>query len=154
MTWDREWADLGWFADTTWICTPIVAGQAGSSRNASKLRRRYPAAAVWTDPKGPAATLIEPLRDAGVRVEEVPGEDYRRACGAFHDAITQGQQHHSGHPALDAAVAGAVVTGGAGGWVWDRKKGAVISPLVAVTHARWGATNGSSIYEGRGLVTL
>jgi phage terminase large subunit-like protein len=143
MTWDREWADIGWcrggYVDlhkhargTGWVVAECVA-----------LQKRYPNAAVWTDPKGPAATLIEPLRDAGVRVEEVTYDDYKRACGAFYDAVTQRELTHSGHPALDAAVAGAVVTGGSNGWVWDRKKGAVISPLVAVTHARHGAQQGS-----------
>jgi hypothetical protein len=102
---------------------------------------------VWTDPKGPAGTLIDPLREAGVHVEEISGDDYKRACGGFFDAVTERRVHHSGHPALDAAVAGAVVTGGAGGWVWDRKKGAVISPLVAVTHARWGADRNINVLE-------
>lgn len=141
MTWDREWADIGWSTGSYVDLHRHARGSGWVVEECKALQAKYPNAAVWTDPKGPAATLIQALRDAGVRVEEIPFDEYKRACGAFYDAVTQRDLTHSGHPALDAAVSGAVVTGGSGGWVWDRKKGAVISPLVAVTHARHGATS-------------
>lgn len=140
MTWDREWASIGWATASYVDLHEHRKGSGWVVEQCKALQARYPSAPVWTDPKGPAASLIQPLRDAGVRVEEVSGDEYRRACGAFHDAVTQGSLGHSDHPALDAAVAGAQVSGGSGGWVWDRKRGAVISPLVAVTHALYGAT--------------
>lgn len=140
MTWDREWADVGWAVGDYVDIHRHARGSGWVVDECKKLQARYPDAAVWTDPKGPAASLIQPLRDAGVRVEEIAYDDYKRACGELYDAVTQEKLGHSGHPALDAAVAGAVVTGGSNGWVWDRKKGAVISPLVAVTHARHGVS--------------
>jgi hypothetical protein len=141
MTWDREWADIGWAAGTYVDIHRHDRGSGWVIDECKKLQALYPDAAVWTDPKGPAASLIQPLRDAGVLVEEVTYDEYKRACGELYDAVPDGNLTHSGHPALDAAVTGAVVTGGSNGWVWDRKKGAVISPLVAATHARHGATS-------------
>lgn len=146
MTWDREWASLG---GALGEYVDVVDHRKGSGwviEACQTLQQAHPDASVWIAANGPAGSLIEPLRDAGVRIEELSGEDYRRACGAFHDAVTSEKLEHSGHPALDAAVAGAVVTGGTNGWVWDRKKGAVISPLVAVTLALHGA---SSVREPR-----
>lgn len=154
VTWDREWATLGWGLGDYVEVHKHARGAGWVVEECVRLQKDYPDAAVWTEAKGPASTLIEPLREAGVRVEEVPSEDYRLACGGFYDAVTEGTLRHSGDPSLDAAVAGAQVTGGASGFVWDKKRGAVISPLVAVTHARWGAKNGTSRYETRGLVTL
>lgn len=139
MTWDREWATVG-VAVGGYV--DVVEHRRGASwvvETCKKLQAVHDAPVVLT--KGPADSLLEPLREAGVRVEELSSDDYRLACGAFFDAVTDGSLSHSGHPALDAAVAGAVVTGGSGGWVWDRKKGAVISPLVAVTLA-WHQAQG------------
>lgn len=140
MTWDREWATVAWAVGEYVDVHEHQRGPGWVVETCRMLQQRYPNAAVWTDPKGPAAQLIQPLRTAGVRVQEVKSDDYRQACGDFHDAVTQRNLRHSGHPALDSAIRGAVVTGGNNGWVWDRKKGAVISPLVAATHARWAAT--------------
>jgi hypothetical protein len=139
MTWDRQWASVAWAVGPYVDVHQHARGSAWVVETCKALQRKYPAAAIWTDGKGPAASLIPKLREAGVRVEEITHEDYKRACGSFHDAVKARTLQHSGHPALDDAVRGAVVTGGSGGWVWDRKKGAVISPLVAVTHARHGA---------------
>jgi len=139
MTWDRDWASLAWSAAGYVDLHEHRRGAAWVVDEARKLVKAYPDAGFWLDPRGPAATLIDPLREAGVRVEEVPSDEYKRACGGFYDAVTNGELSQSGHPALDAAVQGAVVSGGSGGWVWDRKKGAVISPLVAVTLAWWGS---------------
>jgi hypothetical protein len=41
-------------------------------------------------------------------------------------------------PELDAAVAGAKTKGLLDGWKWDRKSGALITPLIACTNALWG----------------
>jgi hypothetical protein len=134
MTWDREWASIG-VAVGGYV--DVVEHRRGMSWVVEVCQQLQAAhdVPVVIDPKGPAAPLIEPLREADVRVEELPAETRQRACGAFFDAVISGGLSHSGHPALDAAVAGAVASGGSGGWVWDRKKGAVISPLWAVTLA-------------------
>lgn len=153
MTWDREWASIGCAIGDYVDVEQHQRGSGWVVEHCKALHADHPDAAIWTDPRGPAASLIEPLREAGIRVEEIPAEDYRRACGSLHDAVTGGQLRHSGHSALAAAVAGAVVTGGTNGWVWDRKKGAVISPLVAVTHARHGASR-RSVYETRDVLVI
>jgi hypothetical protein len=139
MTWDREWADIAWCRGAYVDIHRHARGSSWVVEECKRLQEKYPNVAVWTDGKGPAASLIPKLREAGVRVEEITHEDYKRACGSFFDAVKARTVQHSGHPALDDAVRGAVVTGGSGGWVWDRKKGAVISPLAAATHARHGA---------------
>ena len=143
MTWDREWASIG-VAVGGYV--DVVEHRRGSAWvvEACQNLQAVHDVAVWVDPKGPAANLIDPLQDAGVHVQQFSGDDYKRSCGGFFDAVSDGSLSHSGHPALDAAVGGAVVSGGAGGWVWDRKKGAVIAPLVAVTIA-WHAARVSDV---------
>jgi hypothetical protein len=58
----------------------------------------------------------------------------------FYDAVVDGSARLNRHPDLDAAVGGAAkrITGDA--WVWARKGAVDVSPLVAITLARWGAT--------------
>lgn len=137
MTWDRQWATIGWCTGGYVDVHEHRKGSGWVVTECRNLQDRYPVP-VWVHPKGPAGSLIEPLRDGGVRVEEIPVEDVPKACGGFYDAVMAGSVTHSGHPALDAAVAGACTSGGQA-FVWDRKHGAVISPLYAVTLARWGA---------------
>lgn len=86
----------------------------------------------------PAASLLDELKVAGVSVVEVSNADHAVACGQIFDAITEGRVKHLGQPELDAAVAGAdrKFTGDA--WLWSRRLSlADISPLVAVTLAKW-----------------
>ncbi|HET6908513.1 MAG TPA: hypothetical protein VFH54_04175, partial [Mycobacteriales bacterium] len=141
MTWDREWASIGVCADGYVDVVEHSKGAAWVVEACSRLQQVHPDVSFWVHPKGPAGVLIQPLREASVRVQEITTEDYPRACVAFYDAVTRGDLPHSGHPALDAAVAGAMVRGGET-WVWDRKHGAVISPLVAVTLTRWAWERG------------
>jgi hypothetical protein len=65
------------------------------------------------------------------------------ACQSFLDEVLAGRLTHSGQKVLDDAVSGARrrPRGDAGGWVWDRRDESVtVSPLYAVTAARYGAT--------------
>lgn len=141
VTWGRDWASIGWCAGGYVDLHDHRKGSGWVVEECQKLQQKYPNALVWVHPKGPAGVLIEDLRKAGVRVQEISSEDYPRACNGFFDAIANGKVHHSGHPALDAAAAGAVTKGGES-WVWDRKRGAVISPLVAVNLAWWAWERG------------
>ena len=87
----------------------------------------------------PAASLIDDLEAAGVEVLPVPPGDHASACGSLYDAVTTQQAHHLGQPLLTVAVEGAdrKFTGG-GSWLWDPRSSKVdISPLVAVTLAKW-----------------
>lgn len=153
VTWDREWASVGWAVDGYADVHEHRKGTGWVVQACLELQGRFKVP-MFVQAKGPAAVLIGDLRDAGVIVEEVPSEEYAKACGGLFDAVLEGRFGHSGHPALDAAAAGAQVSGGQSGWVWDKKRGAVISPLVAVTLARHGAKNGPSVYENRELLVF
>lgn len=93
---------------------------------------------VVVDKKGPADSLIQPLRDAGVAVEEFGLEDYIDACANLYDHVEMLTLRHGNGDDLNAAVAAA-------GWrtvgdrqVWARRNGS-IDALEAVTEALWGA---------------
>ena len=150
MTWDREWASIGVCVESYVDVIEHRRGAAWVIEYCKALQAKHDAPVVILA-KGPAAGLIQPLREAGVGVRELSNEDYQKACGTFFDAVSDGSLTHSAHPVLDAAVAGAVASGGASGWVWDRKKGAVISPLAAVTVA-WSQRRG--VYESRELLVF
>lgn len=105
--------------------------------------RRIP---VVIDAKGPAAPLIDDLKELGVTVERrslvrASFDDYVQACADFYDAAEAGEMSHGAYPALDDAVKAA-------GWragerrVWSRKSGD-ISMLEAATLAMWGASGGA-----------
>lgn len=116
---------------------------------------------LYIDPAGPAGELIVPLEAAGVAVRQVTTREAAQACGSFVTALADATVFVPDHPykdTLDQAVRGAaqrfVLDGG---WLWSRKRSTVdISPLYAVTLARWAAPlgDGPSTYEDRGLVSL
>lgn len=89
---------------------------------------------VGVDGRGPAASMIQPLRDAGVDVVESTTEDYILTCAELYDGLADGRYEHGDHDELNAAVAVA-------GWRWigDRRvwarSGGDISMLEAVTMA-------------------
>ena len=95
-------------------------------------------ATVILDRGNPAASAIPALEAAGVVVRLIALPDFVRACGDFHDAAVQGSLAHRGDYRLTDAVAGATKRQVADGWVWRRRGGSDISPLVAGTLARWG----------------
>jgi hypothetical protein len=93
------------------------------------------------DGKGPAASLIDDLKAAGVRVLVASTEDYGNACGQFADAVAAGQVRYPyPQPELDDALAGARMATLGDRWKWGRRTstGSDITTLVAVTLALWG----------------
>jgi len=96
---------------------------------------------IVLDAAGPAAALIAPLEAAGITVRKVTTEEAKAACAAFLTAVTDRTMVHIGQSMLDAAVANADRRDvGDGGWLWSRLRSTVdISPLYAVTLARWAA---------------
>jgi hypothetical protein len=97
------------------------------------------------DPKGPAGNVIPALREAGIDVVEPTGETcFDPAPTSTTASSTTGLQH-TARPELDAAVEGAKKRNIGDGFAWDRKKGAVISPLYAVTLAPWAALRAASV---------
>jgi hypothetical protein len=99
---------------------------------------------VFLDPRSPAGALLVDLVEAGVVTEDVTPQQHAQACGGLLNAVTyEGDElrfQHTGQAVLDAAVAGATRRVYGDSWAWSRRSSKVdISPLVAVTLARWGA---------------
>lgn len=99
--------------------------------------------AVGIDSKGPAASMIEPLRADGVTVLALSTEEYVLACTEVYDGLVEGRYEHGDHDDLNAAVAVA-------GWrmigdrrVWARR-GGDITMLEADTLAAWAAKKKSA----------
>jgi len=103
----------------------------------AEVARRWDAPIVL-DRGGPAASAIPALERAGATVRLIALPDFVRACGDFHDAAVHARLSHRGDYRLTDAVAGATKRRVADAWVWRRRGGADISPLVAATLARWG----------------
>lgn len=113
-----------------------------------ELAERWRPCAVVVDGAGPAGSLIAPLEAAGVEVVKPTARDYAQACGSLYDAVVPPANaaedwtatlRHLDQAPLNAALAGAAKRDLADLWAWARRGASVdISPLVAVTLARWG----------------
>jgi hypothetical protein len=75
--------------------------------------------------------------------------DVTEACGQLADAMNQGTVRHIDQTPLTAAVNGARTRRVGDAWVLDRTLSmADVSPLVAVTFARWALlTRGPSVLD-------
>lgn len=106
--------------------------------------------AVVIDPTSPANDLVEPLRRGDPDDKSVPKinpvlmttREVITACGRLQDVLTDETVWHRDQPAVDVALGGAVKRDlGDGGWAFGRRKSAAesadITPMVAVTNARW-----------------
>lgn len=112
-----------------------------------RLQRQY-RAPVAIDPSSPAGSLLEDLEAAGVEVAKPTSVDIVGACGALYDLVTgeaAGEDDaadvvrlvHRGQNDLTAAAGSAGRRSIADAWRFDRRGEADISPLYAVTLARW-----------------
>jgi hypothetical protein len=103
------------------------------------LAERWRPCAVVVDDTGPAGALIPPLEASGVEVIRPTVRARAAADGGFYDAVTEATLRYVPHPALQAAVAGAATRPLGDAWAWARKGLSTdITPLVAVSLARWG----------------
>lgn len=102
------------------------------------------------DGYGPAANLIPDLEDAGLRVVTAASKDVAAACVGMVDAVADGLISHGPQQELDQAIAGAKKRSiGDGAYAFGRKVSTVdITPLVAVTLARWGNENYGYVTPG------
>lgn len=92
------------------------------------------------DEGGPAGSLIPELKEAlGVKIVTPKTREIAQGCGQLYDAVTdQSLSHHDPAP-LATALAGAQKRPLGDAWAWARRSvGVDISPLVAVTLAKWG----------------
>lgn len=95
---------------------------------------------VVLDASGPAGSLVADFTKAGIEVKPVSSREYGGACGALFDAVIEGTVKHSGAEPLNDAVRVARRKQRGDVWVWHRTLNDDVSPLEAVTLARWAHT--------------
>lgn len=116
----------------------------------AELKARWNPVAIGIDGKGPAASLLDDLAAVGITPPEDPdaprrgdlavpyASDVAAACGQFLDAIAAEKLAHIDQPELTLAVDGAQTRYIGDARAWARRTATEdISPLVAVTLARW-----------------
>jgi len=108
-----------------------------------ELQDSWRPCAVVIDGHSAAASLINAIEEAGVDVTVTNSTDLVKACGNFHDAVTQDNMRHQGAGPLFRSVTSAKKREltATDNWVWDRKdKDSNITQLMAVTLAMHGLT--------------
>lgn len=102
--------------------------------------RRHRIRTVVVDRRGPAASLVEPLQQRGLKVTATSAEEMAASCGAFYDAVMEDSLRHLDTPVLNSALAAARKRSLGDAWAWHRKNASTdITPLVASTLALHGA---------------
>jgi hypothetical protein len=91
---------------------------------------------VVCDAVGPAASLVVPLDELGVKVQTVSSSEHGQACGRLVDLVAERGLVHLGSKELREAILGASTRPLNDAWAWSRKNSRVdISPLVSATLA-------------------
>ncbi|MFI0772324.1 terminase [Streptomyces sp. NPDC021218] len=120
----------------------VVVHQPGTGwvvERAVELNERHKPRCWVVDEGGPAGSLIPDLRKAGLLVVTPKVRQVAQACGQFYDAVTEQAIAHFDDAPLAAALAGAQTRPLGDAWAWARRGvGVDISPLMAVTLAKWG----------------
>ncbi|MDQ3307736.1 MAG: terminase [Actinomycetota bacterium] len=178
VSWDRSTSHIGLASmrEDGNVHVEVVASRTGTEWVGQWLTDGLErSAAVMSAPvavqaKGaPAASLIVPLREAGVQVVEWGGSELGAGTGAFYDkvraAVGEGAAEtgirHRSQPILNLAAANAATKDNGDAWWWDRRKSAVdVAPLIAVTGAAWCLASAmptepaKSAYETRGVLNV
>jgi phage terminase large subunit-like protein len=98
--------------------------------------------AVVIDGASPAASILDDLARAKIKVTTTNARDMAASCGTFYDGVMEGWLRHIDQPQLNLALSVARKRSLGDAWAWNRKNAASdITPLVAVTLALWGAQN-------------
>lgn len=150
---DRQWAAIGVAGRRADGLTHIEVidhrpGTKWVTERAVQLVQRWDPCAIVVDAGSPAGSLIADFEAEGLEVVKPTAREVTHAFGQVLDAVAPEQGEPSlrymPHPALDAAVAGAVTRKLCDARAWDSRAASVdICPLVAVTGAAWGfATRG------------
>ncbi|MEE1813693.1 terminase [Streptomyces sp. SP18ES09] len=107
---------------------------------AKELHERHKPKCWVVDGGGPAGSLLQDLANAlGVEVVSPKPREIAQATGQFYDGVAEQAVSHLDQPPLAVALAGAQKRPLGDAWAWARRGAGVdISPLVAVTLARWG----------------
>lgn len=119
----------------------VIAAGAGTSWVPDQWRaiRAATRGRLRVDALSPAASTVDALRGARLPVDPLTTGEYVTACAALVDDVVEGRVVHRGQPALDAAVARATSRNVGDRWVWDRRAGAGVELVEAVTVALVGA---------------
>lgn len=119
---------------------------------AEELHARWKPRCWVIDAGGPAGSLIEDLAERlGVEVVSPKAREVAAACGQFYDAVAEQALSHLDQAPLAAALAGAQMRPLGDAWAWARRGVSVdISPLVAVTLAKWGL--GAEVEEPKDIM--
>ncbi|MGX7679085.1 terminase large subunit domain-containing protein [Jatrophihabitans sp. DSM 45814] len=105
----------------------------------AELKAEHNPKAIALDPSGPAGSLIPALQAAGIEPLLITAREMAQAFGSLKDAtVAEDMFHSEGQPALDAAIAGAVIREFGDGPSKLARKGSAadICPLVALVAAR------------------
>lgn len=121
----------------------VVAHRPGMGwvmERARELHERHKPRCWVVDAGGPAGSLIEDLaEELGVEIVSPKMREIASATGQFYDAVTDQSLTHIDQAPLATALAGAQKRPLGDAWAWARRGvGVDISPLVAVTLAKWG----------------
>ena len=162
----RDWSSIGQYSlrtdelghvelvdrrpGTDWVVDRLV-----------ELAARWDPIAIALDFKGPAGSLLLDLEKAGLTRPDDPdspergqlviptSNDVAAACGQLADAVTQGTLRHIGQAPLNTAVSSVKTRPLGDAYAWGRKNSAIdISPLVAVTLARWAFVTRAHLVVG------
>jgi hypothetical protein len=109
------------------------------AERAHGIQKRHGTGPILLDTKSPAAALLPQFAELGAKIAPVTTTELAQGCGMLFDDVAQRDLVHRGQPQLATAVRGAAKRPLGDAWAWSRKSSqADISPLVAVTLARWG----------------
>lgn len=120
----------------------VIENRPGSEwtvERAVELNAKWRPRCWVVDLKGPAGSLVKPMRDEGLLVVTPTAQQMAQACGGLYDAVAAAAVQHLGQAPMATALAGAKKRDLGDAWAWARKiEGVDISPLVASTLAMWG----------------
>jgi hypothetical protein len=121
---------------------------------AAELHEKWRPRCWVVDGGGPAGSLIADLEERlGVEVVQPKAREVAASCGQFYDAVAEQTLSHLDQAPLASALAGAQKRPLGDAWAWARRLVSVdISPLVAVTLAKWGL--GAEVEEPEGAPNL
>jgi hypothetical protein len=112
-------------------------GTQGLVEKAAELQAKYDCK-IGMDSRGPAADLIEPLKEAGVWMQLATTSDVLDATASFYDKVQTTVIAHMSHPELEDAVRGAQRRPISDRWAVGRRTSASdVSPLESAILADW-----------------
>jgi hypothetical protein len=116
-----------------------LPGTAWIPERVKELKEQWKPCAVVIDGHSAAASLITTIKGLGVEVVTSNATDLAKACGSFHDAVTETTLRHRGAGPLFRSVTSAKTRELSDAWAWDRKdRDSDITQLMAVTLALHG----------------